>query len=308
MFGFTEWFRDFFHSSSTTGNSNDSANLDTNSATNVITIMHYTAANNVDMTISSPKQIVIDIHAIGLYAAYSGAAYSLDSDKWACGIQCSRPDTEGTVIKHRWKTPQITSGGFIAVNPNKKAIVVSFRGTAEFQDWIDDIIINSAEWPLTIAGSQVGAGFLNGYEIVSPLIIQKIHELAATHPEYSIVATGHSLGGARAAIFAADISANHPHYLPRLQLYTYGQPRCGNSAFVKFMDSLNITKIRVVNKSDLIPHLPAKEAGYHHFGTEFWVAAENQFVVCQDGDYSMCSESVPFYKFSIPDHTSYSWI
>ncbi|KAJ1812963.1 hypothetical protein LPJ75_003396, partial [Coemansia sp. RSA 2598] len=201
----------------------------------------------------------IDKQKIDLYAAYSGAAYLVDSDTWTCGIQCSRPGTEGTVIKYRWSIPVVTSRGFIALNPNKKIIVVSFRGSAEFGDWVEDFTTSFVDWPRSGAGTQVGMGYLEGYQVASPLIMRTVVELSIGYPDYTIVATGHSLGGARASMFAADISAKYPHLLSRLELYTYGQPKCGDMGFADYMDSLDFPKIREVNKADIAPHLPSAD-------------------------------------------------
>ncbi|KAJ2787693.1 hypothetical protein GGI15_000516 [Coemansia interrupta] len=223
----------------------------------------------------------IEKSSIDLYAAYAGAAYLITTDNWDCGVQCSRSGTEGTVIKYRWSIPFVTSNGYVALNSGRKVIVVAFRGSAEFGDWIEDFTTSFVDWPRSGAGTQVGRGFLEGYRIASPLIIRTVLELATTYPEYEIIATGHSLGGARAAMFVADVSENHTNILPRLRLYTYGQPKCGDKGFADYMDSLDILKIREINKADIAPHLPTADSGYHHFGTEVWVTEDNQYLVCQ---------------------------
>ncbi|KAJ2595205.1 hypothetical protein H4R99_005443 [Coemansia sp. RSA 1722] len=258
------------------------------------------AASNRETGITlSANHPGIDREKIDLYAAYAGAAYLIDSDDWDCGVQCSRPGTEGTVIKYRWSIPVVTSDGFIALNPNKKIIIVSFRGSAEFGDWVEDFTTSFADWPKSGAGAQVGMGFLGGYQVASPLILRTIIELSINYPDYMIVATGHSLGGARASMFAADISANYPHLLARLELYTYGQPKCGDKGFADYMDSLDFQKIREVNKADIAPHLPSADWGYYHFGTEVWVSVEDQYLVCQRSNYSMCSESIPAFSYML---------
>ncbi|KAJ2372169.1 hypothetical protein IW150_004252 [Coemansia sp. RSA 2607] len=250
----------------------------------------------------------VDKSRIDLYAAYAGAAYLITTDNWDCGVQCSRSGTEGTVIKYRWSIPFITSSGYIALNPDQKIIIVSFRGSAEFGDWVEDFTTSFVDWPRSGAGTQVGMGYLEGYRIAKPLIIRTVMELANSYPEYEIIATGHSLGGARAAMFVADISENYSNILSRLRLYTYGQPKCGDKGFAEYMDSLNILKIREVNKADIAPHLPTPDSGYHHFGTEVWVPEDNMYLVCQSGNYSMCSESIPAFSYSIADHSTYTWL
>ncbi|KAJ2385493.1 hypothetical protein H4S02_004303 [Coemansia sp. RSA 2611] len=239
-----------------------------------------------------------------MYAAYAGAAYNI-SDTWNCGYECEHPGTEDTHVEYRWDAPLITSDGYIARNPSRKIIIVAFRGSAEAGDWIEDFTGNPVQWPETIADSIVVLGFLSGYLVSSSSVVQHTAKLAAQYPDHGISAVGHSLGGARAAMFVADISIKHPQLLPRVQLYTYGQAKVGNPAFAAYMNGLGMPIYRVVNRGDIAPHLPYNNSRIVHFGTEVWITANNKTVVCQSNDYSLCSESLPPAAFNIRDHSTY---
>ncbi|KAJ2660346.1 hypothetical protein IW148_003821 [Coemansia sp. RSA 1199] len=238
-----------------------------------------------------------------MYAAYAGAAYTI-TDSWNCENECEHPGTEGTEVLYNWDTQRVTSNGYIARNPDKKLIVVAFRGSAETGDWVENFTANPVQWPSSISGSFVVQGFLNGYLVSSEDVLQNTADLAAKYPDHSIVAVGHSLGGARASLFVADLSINYPRLASRVQLYTYGQAKVGNDVFADYMDNINVLMYRVVNKGDIAPHLPLVSS-MAHFGTEVWLTANGQSIVCKSGDYSKCSESLPATAYNVQDHSTY---
>ncbi|KAJ2355966.1 hypothetical protein H4S02_012832, partial [Coemansia sp. RSA 2611] len=180
-------------------------------------------------TLPSPNAPAVPQDTLDLYAAYSGAAYNV-STSWDCGTECQHPGTEGTVVMYHWNTPLVTSTGYIAINSNIKTIVVAFRGSNEPGDWVQDFELEPTNWPDNISGSSVVSGFLSGYLITSAQVIQTVVSLSAKFPGYTIVATGHSLGGSRASLFVADLTTKYPGLASQVQLFTYGQAKCGNQA------------------------------------------------------------------------------
>lgn len=71
-----------------------------------------------------------------------------------------------------------------------------------------------------VGDAQVHAGFLDAYNSVASDVLRIVKRQLATYPSYRIVVTGHSLGGAIAALAAISIKAALPR-VP-LQLYTFG--------------------------------------------------------------------------------------
>ncbi|KAJ1999907.1 hypothetical protein GGI04_004372, partial [Coemansia thaxteri] len=171
---------------------------------------------------------------------------------------------------------------------------------------MQDFAISPTSWPSDISGSNVVSGFLSGYLVASPLVLQNVVELATQYPSCRIVATGHSLGGSRASLFVADLTLRYPKLTPRVYLYTYGQAKCGNQVFSQYMDTLGVPIFREVNRGDIAPHLPFEnENPYVHFGTEAWVNLSNQTVFCKTGEYGHCSASLSPTAYNLADHSTY---
>eukprot|EP00479_Gromia_sphaerica_P005319 TRINITY_DN16346_c0_g1_i1.p1 TRINITY_DN16346_c0_g1~~TRINITY_DN16346_c0_g1_i1.p1 ORF type:complete len:186 (-),score=21.79 TRINITY_DN16346_c0_g1_i1:89-646(-) len=111
-----------------------------------------------------------------------------------------------------------------------------------------------------------------------------LEPLVRAYPNYEVLYTGHSLGGAMAMIGAFDLRRTNT--IPSSTLvYTFGQPRVGNYAFSQLYDSLLSETYRIVSGRDLVPHvpncrtnsgIPGDPLGYcvpgaaYHAGTEIW--------------------------------------
>lgn len=88
------------------------------------------------------------------------------------------------------------------------------------------------------------------------------------NPDYRIIATGHSLGGAVATIAAANLrKAGFA-----VDIYTFGAPRAGNAAFANFVTQQAGAEFRVTHDNDPVPRLPPIIFGYRHTSPEYWLA------------------------------------
>ncbi|KAJ2632907.1 hypothetical protein H4R22_000904 [Coemansia sp. RSA 1290] len=242
---------------------------------------------------------------LALFAAYSGAAYSV-TNQWNCSFACQHPGAEDTIIEHHWGLGFPISAGYIARNPPGKFIVVAFQGTNDDAQWLDNLDVIQESWPMEVPGSRVHSGFLRGYLDVQRVVVDKLRELALQYPDYSIAIVGHSLGGARAALCLLDISIKLPQLLPRLYLYTQGQPRTGNKEFADAIDKLEAFKYRCVYEYDPAPRVPLISMDYHHHSTETWYH-KNQTFLCVDpvADNSCIDKDDLNHPFDINDHYKY---
>uniref|UniRef100_A0A915NK07 Fungal lipase-like domain-containing protein n=1 Tax=Meloidogyne floridensis TaxID=298350 RepID=A0A915NK07_9BILA len=164
---------------------------------------------------------------------------------------------------------------FIAVSITDKAIVLAFRGTDTFWQLTHEVIE-------TLFFQKVLSVFGHGYvafyfdNIFTQLdkkgVTEEVITLLNEYRGYEVWITGHSLGGALAAIAAAKLV--HLNRIPqdRVKLVTFGQPRTGDSGFAARMATeLSFFNYRVVRARDLVVHIPPRVyEDYAHYRTEIF--------------------------------------
>ncbi|KAJ6522280.1 alpha/beta-hydrolase, partial [Mycena capillaripes] len=157
--------------------------------------------------------------------------------------------------------------GFIARDDGRKEIVVSFRGSFSLADAATDVDVFLVPFvSLGIDKSfNVHSGFLAAYNDVAEVVLTTVKAQLAKFPKYTLVVTGHSLGGALAALGASSLKTVFPS--ATLKLYTFGQPRTGDAQFAKYVE----TMVGVDNIfRDGVPTLIPQILGYEHHATEYW--------------------------------------
>lgn len=142
--------------------------------------------------------------------------------------------------------------GFIAKADG--VVLIAFRGTESLGDWIDNLDVLPAARPY----GNVHSGFMEAFRRVERDI--RVALPTGTVAGRKVWLTGHSLGGALATITAAEFGSA----LPVTGIYTYGQPRLGNSAVRGFFKLHHPDRfMRFVNDDDVVPRVPP---GYQHVG------------------------------------------
>ncbi|WKY12677.1 hypothetical protein Q1695_003906 [Nippostrongylus brasiliensis] len=196
-----------------------------------------------------------------------------------------------------------TCKGYIAASHVTKELLIVFRGT-----------------------KAKGQLLLEGLYAINPLV--KFFDMGSG---YRVTITGHSLGGALAALAAARIVKQGFRRGDQITMYTFGEPRVGDHTFATNFDSMIKNSYRVVFRRDLVPHLPAcandqswfgeREANqtcdvnvkgkpYHH-STEIWypysMEPGSSYVECTGqptGEDFTCSDKIRFYLERL---NSYIW-
>lgn len=137
---------------------------------------------------------------------------------------------------------------------NEHFAVLAFRGTTkDFRTILDDIKIRFYR---DKSGARTSTGFSEAYKFVQREIADAV---AALQPDLPLYITGHSLGGALAAIASTRI-------LPSDRIaacYTYGCPRVGDGEFT--FQLWKVPVYRQVHHSDIVPHAPLA-FGYRQAG------------------------------------------
>jgi hypothetical protein len=147
---------------------------------------------------------------------------------------------------------QDAAQGFVASCSD--LVLVCFRGTESTADWLSNLkVIPKAVNEL---GSSVHAGFWEQFEALRP----QLERLISPHRQLPLLVTGHSLGGAIAALAAASWAASSN----LRALYTYGQPAVARDrALDQLAEALGGHYHRLVNDSDIVQRVPP---GYGHAG------------------------------------------
>jgi hypothetical protein len=241
-----------------------------------------------------------------LFLSYSGSANCksiYDSQEWNCGTLCSNPIVLNTTVVEIVVADDIKGATQLLRNDESKVIVVSFRGTKNPHNLIQDLKFWKSEldWDYQLkesvaklteqetiqvdSGIRVHTGFLRMYRGLAG-INRAIDIQARTYPDYRIVYTGHSLGGAMANLAAAEIYSTFG-YGERISIYTFGQPRIGNQAWINYLQTLPFGNriYRFANIGDPIVLLPAFWADFRHTVMQVNIDRQGNLTLClNDGD------------------------
>eukprot|EP00033_Pygsuia_biforma_P000335 GCRY01000408.1.p1 GENE.GCRY01000408.1~~GCRY01000408.1.p1 ORF type:complete len:285 (-),score=29.54 GCRY01000408.1:426-1280(-) len=223
---------------------------------------------------------------------------------------CKIPDyTEGfevTFTKTISKENLFVFGGVL---DSQKKIVISFRGTvfSSLKNWLVDLETYKTDydWPGVppVPGARVHKGFYKAYSLLKDSVLTHIDHLMTIHPDYELLLSGHSLGGAQTYLLATDLVARNVSF----NIYTFGCPRIGNDEFSEYFSQL-IPHYRVTYDSDPVPLLPPSHFGFHHSSTEYYVKKEHtaflSITKCDgSGEDHSCIEGV--HLVNPWDHTRY---
>ena len=161
-------------------------------------------------------------------------------------------------VIHVDKAHDIDTYGFVASTDS--VILVTFRGSASWKNWIANI--QAVKDPGPFDDTCVHEGFQDS---LYPALLQFADAVQTFQTSNQpLWVTGHSLGGALAVLFTAMLLENG---YTIGGLYTFGAPRVGNYAFQEAMDQRMNGKPhhRYVNMDDLVPQLPP-EPFFSHAG------------------------------------------
>lgn len=146
-----------------------------------------------------------------------------------------------------------------------------------------------------VSGARVHTGFNEAYQKQASTITEKVTRLMNRYRTYTLVVTGHSLGGAFATLCAIDLYEKNVTSR-NIRLWTYGSPRVGNDVFASYVQRALPEYYRVVNENDVVPHVPFKFMGYRHPPTEVWIKDNwrRNVRVCDEnnGEDPTCSNSI----------------
>jgi len=165
--------------------------------------------------------------------------------------------------------------GYIALDHTRSLTVLAFRGSKSVRNYLTDADFPSV--PTDICpGCTVDQGFYNSWLEARTGVLAVLKTTAAANPSYKVVIVGHSLGGAIAAIAAAELR----NAGTSSDLYTYGQPRIGGLTVSNYITNQNLGgNFRVTHYDDPVPRLPPLVLGFVHISPEYYINTGNGVVV-----------------------------
>jgi triacylglycerol lipase len=214
----------------------------------------------------------IDFDDLYAYAARSKAAYGTGSairDSYPGTVHVGAP--AGTDVQY-----------FQDIDDTRKTQIITVRGTVNQRNWSEDFdTVIRRDRKLDIP---VHAGF----DTVASAINADVQPYLKAG--YTTYVTGHSLGGAAAALLAIYLMEDG---VTVKRVVTFGQPKFTTSTGVKRLAALPI--IRVVDENDIVPLIPpASEVfdptgPYEHVGPEVILLEGPRYSYLQSHDATRIS-------------------
>ena len=188
------------------------------------------------------------------------------------------------------------------------SMFVSFRGSSNLENWIDDIKITHIS-PYNDPKIKVSKGFYTAYSYIKEEIFQNLASLSKKYNTQQVSVTGHSLGATEATLMIYDLLYNYNQYHIS-HFYTFGSPRVGNNNFVNATAQFSDEQFRITHYYDIVPHLPEEVLDYFHLPNEIWYTEKNNnYRICNDSvteEDQKCSDScAPVSCISTSDHLYY---
>ncbi|GJJ14212.1 hypothetical protein Clacol_008474 [Clathrus columnatus] len=215
--------------------------------------------------------------SLDMFMKYASSAYSS-----AC------PSPLGNTLVTTFNNDLTNTQAFLARDDTNKLLVLALRGSEQLEDFIVDASI--ALVPFDSPGvTAPGASVITSVQ----------DQLSGAAAGYSLVTTGHSLGGALSSISAVSLKFNFPD-VP-IQMYTYGQPRTGNPAYATLVNGMFGTNaFRSVHTTDGAPTIIPQFLGYRHHAFEYWQnpdpASADTIKMCDaSGEDPTCSDSIRMF-------------
>jgi hypothetical protein len=191
--------------------------------------------------------------AAAVYGDHDGMAAWAGEQQWSCAAaESSRTDTFGLVALPKEQNQ----------SRDASATLVVFRGTRDLRNWLTDLDCAKTAYWIHGRETRIHRGFWHAWQSVR-------EEVAAIVQQRRVTLAGHSLGGALAMLAGIDLVQSGVEVAG---VYTFGQPRVGNAAFMRqYNSALGSRSFRIVAPGDIIPCVPYLLGAYRHAGREMFI-------------------------------------
>jgi hypothetical protein len=180
----------------------------------------------------------------------------------------------------------IFSTAYLVQSRCGRVVILCYRGTeaGNLGNWLGDADAGPESMRLDAESPAVHAGFYRNVRATRLAVLDELqHALegrslldqrtSVDHPLEALYLTGHSLGGAMAALFALSLFgvAEHRAVADRVRaVYTFGQPMAVIEPLPQLAATVGRKLYRHITSRDIIPALPPARWGkFAHFGHEY---------------------------------------
>jgi hypothetical protein len=194
--------------------------------------------------------------------------------------------------------------GYLAVNPDGNAIVLTFRGSkGSTQFYVEALnLLTYGSRRSSLVDGEVLTYFIDAFEkLWNAGIRADLEALHQQYPDYELWTFGHSLGGSLASLASVAAVKSGLFGSQQVKSVTMGQPRTGSLEFAVSHDLYVPLSYRIVHGADTVTKLPFKvlpgQPNAYHHRFEVWYNNDMSganFVVNERGDDWSGANSAPF--------------
>ncbi|MCA9560514.1 MAG: lipase family protein [Myxococcales bacterium] len=173
----------------------------------------------------------------------------------------------------RWRRMGLTQVAFekkarvgaeVVIAKSDTYLIVSVRGTKNWKDFGTDAGAKKDSKRFKAVDARVHSGFAAHADALADFVARTVQAEKGSRKLYL---TGHSLGGAVAALLAYDLQVNRGVQVDGVM--TFGAPRVGGQGWASKYDRVLKTRTwRWINRHDPVPHVPSgnkwKHVGKRH--------------------------------------------
>ncbi|OQE38498.1 hypothetical protein PENCOP_c008G04758 [Penicillium coprophilum] len=201
------------------------------------------------------------------------------------------------------------TNGFVGYSTENKKISVVMRGSTTIADILNDIdttlVTPSLSGVTFPSGVKIMRGLNKPWSAVHDEVIAEVKSLIAKYPDYTLEATGHSLGGALTYIAHVALAQNFPG--KALTSNALAAFPIGNEAWANFAGSQAGTLNRGNNIADGVPNMYVSGLfNFKHYGTEYYSSGLKLTCVKCEGQRDLaCSAGNGMYSVTVGHFSSF---
>ena len=187
---------------------------------------------------------------------------------------------------------------FIILNEKNKEIIVVFRGSQYFNEWINNFKI--CEQKICFNNEcdyKIHNGIYNMYidDNIDNNIIYILKELFHYYPDYRKIFTGHSRGSINSILLSFELSVKLERKY-NYEIFCYGTPPLFNKKLANFLnEQKNIKIYNIINELDIVTVLPF--FGKYHIGKE--ILLKDKIIITDHKDIYKIKNNINLHNFYI---------